>query len=139
MLQALAITEDDEILEIGSASGYLATCLARLGGRVRSIDADAGIVELAANNARHCGLANLEFDTMSFSRIDATQAWDVITLTASLPEVPDNLRQALRIGGRLFVIVGESPAMEALLITRVGESEWQTRSLFETDLPRLAH
>ena len=48
-----------------------------------------------------------------------------------------NLRQALKIGGRMFVIVGQSPVMEALLITRVGETEWTTQSLFETDLPRL--
>ena len=41
-------------------------------------------------------------------------------------------------GGRLVVIVGESPVMEATLVTRVAESEWSTQSLFETDLPRLA-
>jgi protein-L-isoaspartate(D-aspartate) O-methyltransferase len=62
----------------------------------------------------------------------------VIAVTASLGQVPDNLRQALKVGGRMFVIVGHSPVMEALLITRVSESEWSTQSLFETDLPRLA-
>ena len=42
-----------------------------------------------------------------------------------------------RIGGRLFVIRGDSPVMEALLINRVDQDEWTRRSLFETDLPRL--
>ena len=61
----------------------------------------------------------------------------MIAVTASLPAVPENLRRALKTGGRMFVVVGQSPVMEALLITRVGDSEWTTQSLFETDLPRL--
>jgi len=43
----------------------------------------------------------------------------------------------LTVGGRMFVVVGEAPAMQALLITRVGDSEWTRQSLFETVLPRL--
>lgn len=43
----------------------------------------------------------------------------------------------MNIGGRLFAIVGDSPSMEALLITRIGEFEWTEESLFETDLPPL--
>lgn len=52
--------------------------------------------------------------------------------------MPARAREALRVGGRLFVIVGQPPVMEALLITRVSDDEWTTRSLFETNLPRLA-
>ena len=61
----------------------------------------------------------------------------MIAVTASLPAVPENLKQALKMGGMMFVIVGSSPVMHAMLITRVGEAEWTTQSLFETDLPRL--
>ena len=69
--------------------------------------------------------------------IDDEKAWDVIAVTGSLAALPDNLQRALKPGGRLFVVVGSSPVMEAMLITRVGESEWTRQSLFETDLPRV--
>ncbi len=137
MLQALLLGEDDRVLEVGSGCGYLSACMARLAQRVSSIDRSADIIEFARANVTNCGLDNVEFAEKGLAQVDEDQSYDVITVTASLNQVPDNLRQALKVGGRLFVIVGESPVMEALLITRVSESEWSSQSLFETDLPRL--
>ena len=137
MLQALNIDAGDRILEIGSGCGYVTACLARLGGQVTSLDTRRDVTEFAAANVAACGLDNIEFESRSAAELDEPQAWDVIAVTASLPAVPENLRQALAPGGRMFVVVGFSPVMEAQLITRVGESEWTTQSLFETDLPRL--
>ena len=137
MLQALLIQADDRVLEVGCGCGFITACLAHLAARVSSIDAREAVVELARGNLADSGLDNIELRQASFERIEDEQAYDVITVTASLPEVPQNLRRALAVGGRLFVVVGDSPAMEAMLVTRVGESEWSTQSLFETDLPRL--
>ena len=58
-------------------------------------------------------------------------------VTGSLPILPPTFKQALKVGGRLLAIVGDSPAMEVLLITRIGEMEWAEEALFETDLPAL--
>ena len=102
-----------------------------------SIDRSAEVIEFAAANVAASGVDNVEFRQLSPAEFDAPQSCDAIAVTASMPKVPENLRQALRPGGRLFVIVGQSPVMEALLVTRATESEWLTRSLFETDLPRL--
>lgn len=137
MLQALLIQPDDRVLEVGCGCGFVTACLAHLGARVTSIDAREAMVELARENLADSGLDNIDLQQASLEQIDDAQAYDVIAVTASLPQVPQNLRRALAVGGRLFVVVGNSPVMEALLITRVGESEWTTRSLFETDLPRL--
>ena len=137
MLQALTIRSDDEVLQLGSGSGYLTACLASLARQVTSVDSRATILELARENIANCNLDNVSFENQAMSTFHRAETFDVIAVTGSLPAIPDNLRQALRIGGRLFVIVGESPVMQALLITRVGPSEWTTQSLFETDLPRL--
>ena len=137
MLQALLLASDDQVLEVGSGSGYISACLASLAGHVRSIDANAATIERARANVDRLGLERIEFDQMSLDQLDAPESYDAITVTASLPAVPQNLKQALKIGGRLFIICGKSPVMEALLITRVGAGEWTTQSLFETDLPRL--
>jgi protein-L-isoaspartate(D-aspartate) O-methyltransferase len=137
MLQALLLGADDRVLEVGSGSGYITACLANLSAQVRSIDADAEISAHAQSNIAGLGLDNVEFAQTALAEFDEADSYDAIAVTASLPAIPKNLERALRIGGRLFVICGDSPVMEALLITRVGASEWTRQSLFETDLPRL--
>jgi len=137
MLQALLIGADDDVLEVGSGCGYVTACLAHLAHRVSSIDSSADIIDFARTNVANYGCDNVDFGQRGLVQIDATEAYDVIAVTGSLPAVPENVKQALKTGGRMFVVVGCSPVMQALLITRIGASEWTTQSLFETDLPRL--
>ncbi len=138
MLQALALEADDEALELGCAGGYVSACLARLAGRVTVVDASAERLEIARRNLAAAGIDGIDLQQRSPAALDETGAYDAIAVTGSLPTVPDNFRRALKPGGRLFIVVGHSPVMEALLITRLGDDEWSTQSLFETDLPRLA-
>ncbi|MDH3633829.1 MAG: protein-L-isoaspartate O-methyltransferase [Gammaproteobacteria bacterium] len=137
MLQALLIKPEDRVLEVGSGGGYITTCLAKLGDRVTSIDPSAEIIDFARTNVTNSGQDNVEFQQLGLAQIDFSAVYDVIAVTGSLPQVPENLKLALKPGGRMFIVVGQSPVMEALLISRVGDAEWTTQSLFETDLPRL--
>ena len=137
LLQALTVEPGDDVLEVGSGSGYIAACLARMARSVTSIDSSADVIAGARQNAIDCGADNVTWEQSTLAQFDRPESFDAIAVTASLPTVPDNLRRALKVGGRLFVIVGASPVMQALLITRVGDAEWSTQSLFETDLPRL--
>ena len=65
--------------------------------------------------------------------------YDAIAVTGSLPLYPEHLQVRLQPNGRLFVVVGEWPTMEALLVTRVGNRQWMRESLFETALAALLH
>jgi protein-L-isoaspartate(D-aspartate) O-methyltransferase len=65
------------------------------------------------------------------------QAHDVVVVTGSVPAIPEAFQGWVNPGGRLFVITGKLPAMEARLLTRLGVSDWEEESLFETELPRL--
>lgn len=134
MLQALLIEADDKILEIGSGSGYITACLARLGKQVLSLEVNDEALNLARQNVDNHGSANIEFEKMNAFDAKYDQDFDVIAVGGSVQKVPENLKQALSIGGRMFIIVGQSPVMQALLITRAGNNEWNTQSLFETDL-----
>ena len=58
--------------------------------------------------------------------------YDVIAVTGSLPFYDARFERALRLGGRLFAVVGSAPVMDAILVRRVGEAEWIRESLFET-------
>ncbi|MEW6646169.1 MAG: protein-L-isoaspartate O-methyltransferase [Pseudomonadota bacterium] len=138
LLQALAVQPDESVLEIGTGSGYVTALLAQLARHVYSVEIVPQLKQAAEQRLAARGLTNVTVDEG-----DAAAGWprrgnyDVIAVTGSLPELPQALQQELNIGGRLFVVVGEAPAMEALLITRTGENEWARESLFETELPPL--
>ena len=89
-------------------------------------------------------LAAAGFDNVELLQMDATQElpddrFDAIAVTGSIQTFDPRFVEALSPHGRLFVIVGDSPAMEAKLIERTDEHDWQSLSLFETDLAPLVH
>ncbi len=138
MLQALAIEPGDSILEIGTGSGYVTACLTRLGGPVTSVDIQADFIEQAREKLAAQGIQGATLAAQDAAcGWDSRQRFDVIAATGSLPVLHEGFHESLNIGGRLFVVVGEPPIMEAMLITRVSEREWHTESLFETSLPPL--
>ena len=139
MLQALLLQPTDSVLEIGSCCGYITACLASLSDHVDSVDFHPEATAMASENLQQQGVDNVDLKTIeSLDDITQTQRYDAIAVCAgSLDDVPQNLKQALAIGGRLFAVTGQSPVKEAQRITRVGQDEWQTESLFETDIPAI--
>lgn len=140
MLQALELSEDETALEIGTGSGFITACLAQLASRVVSVEVYEDLHLEAEARLRDKHADNVElFVGDVFSGWQPEQAHDVVVVTGSVPEVPELFRGWVNPGGRLFVVTGKSPAMEARLLTRVGVSDWSDESLFETDLPRLVN
>lgn len=138
LLQSLAIRPGDRILEIGTGSGYLTACLARLGREVLSLDLYADFKYAAERKLEQHGITNVELRTDDAAAgWGAEQSFDAIAVTGSLPLLHRGFHNALTVGGRLFVIVGEPPVMEAMLITRVAADQWATESLFDTSAPPL--
>ncbi|MCG6942436.1 MAG: protein-L-isoaspartate O-methyltransferase [Thiohalocapsa sp.] len=141
MLQALQVREGDKVLEIGPGTGYVTACLARLGGRVIGVEIDPALAEGARERIEALNLRRVEVragDAMA-APVDGGP-FDVIAVTGSVPteEPVPMLAQQLAPGGRLFVIVGEDPVMEARLETRIGSgSDLRREALFETSVPAL--
>lgn len=138
MLQSLEIRGDASVLEIGTGSGFITACLARLARSVSSIDLYDDFLDAAADK-----LAAHDIDNVSLERRDAVVdgppagSFDAIAVTGSLPAPDERLVAALNPGGRLFVVIGEPPVMEARLYTRGDAGEASSTALFETCLPRL--
>ena len=138
MLQALQVRPEETVLEVGTGSGYVTALLAAQARHVFSVEIRPSL--LAAARER---LADNEVLNVTFEEGDAAREWprhapyDVIVLTGSVPLLPEAHKATLRVGGRLFAIVGEGPVMEATLITRTGKRDWRVEGLFETRLPPL--
>lgn len=137
LLQALEIEAGDRVLEIGTGSGFLTACLARLGEHVVSVDCYSDFVATAGDKLRGIDILNTELVTMDATRELPAGEFDAIAVTGSVPRFDQRYADGLAIDGRLFLVVGEAPVMEALLVTRTGEREWSRESLFETVLKPL--
>jgi len=138
LLQTLQLKPSDQVLEIGTGSGYLTALLAKLAKRVESVDIYEDFTKTAERALKAQHISNV-----CLSSGDAITGWktevkyDVIVLTGSVPVLKPHFQNQLKLGGRLIAIVGTDPVMEAQLITRISDQEWQIDSLFETSLPAL--
>lgn len=140
LLQALDLAEDETVLEVGTGSGFMTACLASLANRVVSVELFEELHREAAAKLADKGFDNVELFNGDVMRgWQPEQAHDVVVVTGSVPEVPEQFLGWVNPGGRMFVISGESPAMEARLLRRTDVTEWSVESLFETDLPQLVN
>ena len=139
ILQALELKESDEVLEVGTGSGFLTACLAALAARVRSLEIFPDLAALAARNLRNAGFVAASVETMDALRFEEVNRYDAIAVGGSLALYDARFERALKPGGRLFVVVGTSPLMEALLVRRAGSAACTQESLFETDITALVN
>ena len=139
LLQALSLDGDENVLEIGTGSGFMTACLAQLASHVTSIDIYDDFVESAAKKLAAEEIANVELLQMDATQELPEAQFDAIAVTGSIQSFDPRFAEALSPHGRLFVVVGDGPAMQARLIERTEEHDWQTVSLFETELAPLVH
>jgi protein-L-isoaspartate(D-aspartate) O-methyltransferase len=140
ILQALELRGTEQVLEIGTGSGYLSACLAQLGGQLRSLELHPQIADFARANLAAVvpGLA-IEVVHGDAMQLADESRYDVIVLTASLPIYQQRFERALRPDGRMFVVVGATTLQEATLVRRVGSGGCNSESLFETCIEPLEH
>ena len=140
ILQALALESGHEVLEIGTGSGFLTACLAALSKRVVSVEQHADLAASARERLARTGVSNAAIEVAeALAGFETRERFDVVVLTGAVYALPDRVRAWVKPGGRLLAVTGESPAMQALLHTRVDDTHWQTESLFETDIPYLTN
>jgi protein-L-isoaspartate(D-aspartate) O-methyltransferase len=132
LLQALELTGNEQVLEIGTGSGFITACLRSVAAKVRSLEVFPELAELARRNLSTLSLRDIDVVTADAMQLDTGTRYDAIAVTASLPVYDDRFQKQLDIGGRLFVVVGDAPVMDARLIRRTGEGTWSSESLFET-------
>src|SRR5688572_30639651 len=137
ILQALAPERGGRALEIGTGSGFFAACLAHLTGSVDSIEIHADLAAGAARAIGETGISRVSVESGDALAREFDAAYEVIAVTGALPAPSPRLERALVVGGRMFVVIGTAPVMEARRVTRTGEDSWLTEPLFETRIDPL--
>lgn len=138
LLQELGIRETDRVLEIGTGSGYMAALLAASAEHVTTLEIRPSLAAIARENLRRSGVDNVTVEIANgLAGWPQRAPFDAILVSGAVPEVPAALLKQLRVGGRLAVIVGDAPVMEAQLITCTAEGVFNTINVFETVMPSL--
>ena len=137
VVQELHLSRADKVLEVGTGSGYLTALMATLAGHVTSVEI---VPELNAMAKQH--LQAYHRDNITLEVGDAAQGWgsnqyDVIVLTGSTPVLPAVFQNSLKVGGRMFAIVGDAPVMQARVIKCVSAAVFETVTIMETSVPAL--
>jgi protein-L-isoaspartate(D-aspartate) O-methyltransferase len=139
LLQALGLEGSEKVLEIGTGSGFMTACLAKLADHVTSIDIHGEFVAGAADKLEQLAIDNVDIVEMDAMRELPDGTFDAIAVTGSVQRFEPRFVEALSNRGRLFIVVGDAPSMEAKLVERTEEHDWQSISLFETNLKPLVH
>lgn len=132
ILQSLTLNKADSVLEIGTGSGYLTACLAELAGEVFSVDLFEDFIADATQKLAAASIGNATLEKADALTLDENRQFDAIAVTGSIPSHSSSFTKLLRPGGRMFVIVGRPPVMEACLVTAHGNGQSTVESLFET-------
>ena len=138
MLQSLNVKSSDHALEIGTGSGYVTALLARSCRQVVSVEIDTIFSAGAKDKLGAQGIDNVSLEVGDgLNGWESSAPFDVIAITGSVHQLNSGFQHQLRIGGRLFVVCGSAPVMEAILITRISDNEWSQENLFETSITPL--
>jgi protein-L-isoaspartate(D-aspartate) O-methyltransferase len=125
MIEAAEVKPGDRVLDIGTGSGYAAAVLAEIAGEVYTIERHKPLADAARERFARFGYSNIHV-----GHGDGTLGWpeaapfDAIVVAAGGPEIPEALRNQLRLGGRLVIPIG-TLAREQRLVKIVRRSEHQ--------------
>ena len=139
LLQAVLPQHAERVLEVGAGSGFVTACLRAMASTVRSLEIFPELAETAYRNLATLGMRDVEVVEADALQGGSGARYDIVAVTASLPLYDGRFEEMLTVGGRLFVVVGEPPVMEARLVRRTAESAFATESLFETVIDPLVN
>jgi protein-L-isoaspartate(D-aspartate) O-methyltransferase len=135
ILDALDIEKTQKVLEIGTGSGYLTAVLATLAHSVITVEIDENLSNSAQEKLTELGIRNINFIIADASEGVATpDTFDAIVVNCSIPQINRNYFDLLNVGGHLFIFESKGQYAQAKIITRISDEEWQTKTLFDTQL-----
>jgi protein-L-isoaspartate(D-aspartate) O-methyltransferase len=136
-LQALDAQPGMRALVIGAGTGFVPACLTAMGASVRAIESHAELAAASRANLKRAGFGQVEVVTGDTFNLELGKDYALIAVCGALPLYDDRFARALAVGGSLFVVVGDGQPQEAMQVTRNGDAQWSSVSLFETQVDAL--
>lgn len=134
VLQSLELQPGEHVLEVGTGSGFLTACMRHLGTQVDSLEIHPELAETAEKAWSTLEGPEVSMHAMNAWSFQTHIRYDAVVITASMPDYDPHFEQWLKPSGRLFVVVGRPPVMEACLIRQYSHGKTSLKSLFELDL-----
>ena len=133
ILDSLDLKGHEDVLEIGTGSGYFTAVLASLAKSVKSIEIHKELIDAAKEKIDVLNISNVELVNEDALNLNLdNDKFDTIVVGCALPVISEDLKRALKISGKLFIVVGSKNQMHATLIERIDGGKWKSKSLFET-------
>ena len=139
LVKGLLPQPHEQVLEIGAGTGFITSCLRAMSAGVSSLEIHPDLADSARGNLAALGVRGVEVLDANALLFETGTRFDAIAVTASLPLYDERFARMLKIGGRLFIVVGEAPVMQAQLVRRTAEDSWSMQSLFETVIDPLVN
>ncbi len=133
MCEALEVSEEHRVLEVGAGSGYHACVVSLLAEEVYSIEREPELAELARKNiarAGCCGRVSVVTGDGTLGYAEKAP-YHRIYVTAGAPEIPQPLLEQLAPGGRLLIPVGTRLGQRLLLVEKLESGEVKTRKIID--------
>jgi len=124
--QLLKIEINDRILEIGTGSGYQAAVLLEMGAKVFTIERQKELYSKVQKFLPELGYTPAFFFGDGYKGLPDFAPFDKILVTAGATFVPEDLKEQLKIGGRMVIPVGDKKRQEMLVIIRISEKEFKS-------------
>ena len=133
ILDSLNLQGHEDVLEIGTGSGYFTAVLASLAKSVKSIEIHKELIDAAKEKIDVLNISNVELVNEDALNLNlGNEKFDTIVVGCALPVISENLKRALKLSGKLFIVVGSKNQMHATLVERIDGNKWKSKSLFET-------
>ena len=133
ILDSLDLKGHEDVLEIGTGSGYFTAVLASLAKSVKSIEIHKELIDAAKEKIDVLNISNVELVNEDALNLNlGNEKFDTIVVGCALPVISEDLKRALKISGKLFIVVGSKNQMHATLVERIDRDKWKSKSLFET-------
>jgi len=139
IVQEVAAQKHENVLIVGAGTCYLAALLAYHARHVTAVEVSADVAAIGEHNLLREGVQNV-----TLVKGDGAKGWpssapyDVIVVTGSMPTLPQQFVEQLKVGGRLFAVIGTAPVMTATLFTLQAQGQLQATPLFETTIDPLS-